>query len=282
MVEVELAEGKPEHADRRVDNTFPRKGCDQQEALARRADNVEQPFPRKPFVGVGRRNTLDLNSRSFGSGQFAEVAFQQDRQCAPFGIHGVPSDHLLGTLYRRFLCEAMPNRKYGAFNIKMTNTIKEGRKIYPEVVPAGVPCGQLHRSALEKMEPSCEMQTLRKGLETLTVLKVPSEVAGACESRSKRRRARLLPALCIVGFVNSAAFAQPEVIRCLAPEVPITDLPEAVLSEYRAEIAAEFEAYFVAVSTHIACLDTERSRALSEARVATEAYSAFLNIPPAQ
>ena len=29
-------------------------------------------------------------------------------------------------------------------------------------------------------------------------------------------------------------------------------------------------------------LDTERSRALSEARVATDAYSAFLNIPPAQ
>jgi hypothetical protein len=31
----------------------------------------------------------------------------------------------LGTLYRRFLVEAMPNRKYGVFNIKMTNTIKE-------------------------------------------------------------------------------------------------------------------------------------------------------------
>jgi hypothetical protein len=132
------------------------------------------------------------------------------------------------------------------------------------------------------VEPGSETQKLRKGLETLTVLKVPSEVAGARESRSTNRRARLLSALCIVGFVNSAAFAQPEVIRCLAPEVPITDLPEAVLSEYRAEIAAEFEAYFAAVSTHIACLDTERSRALSEARMATEAYSAFLNFPPAQ
>ncbi|MDP1577066.1 MAG: hypothetical protein Q8L76_09930 [Cypionkella sp.] len=116
----------------------------------------------------------------------------------------------------------------------------------------------------------------------MTVLKVPSEVAGARESRSTNRRARLLSALCIVGFVNSAAFAQPEVIRCLAPEVPITDLPEAVLSEYRAEIAAEFEAYFAAVSTHIACLDTERSRALSDARLATETYSTFLNIQPAQ
>jgi len=64
--------------------------------------------------------------------------------------------------------------------------------------------------------------------------------------------------------------------------VPITDLPEAVLSEYRAEIAAEFEAYFEAVSDHIACLDTERSLALSQAHAATEAYSAFLNIPSAQ
>ena len=123
---------------------------------------------------------------------------------------------------------------------------------------------------------------MRKGLETLTVLKVPSEVAGARESRSTNRRARLLSALCIVGFVNSAAFAQPEVIRCVPPEVPFTDLPDAVLAEYRTEIAAEFEAYFAAVSSHIACLDTERSRALSEAHSATEAYSTFLNTPSAQ
>jgi len=85
-----------------------------------------------------------------------------------------------------------------------------------------------------------------------------------------------------VVVVSSTAFAQPEVIRCLAPEVPITALPETVLSEYRTEIAAEFEAYFADLSNYIACLDTERSRALSEARLATETYSAFLNIPPAQ
>ena len=90
------------------------------------------------------------------------------------------------------------------------------------------------------------------------------------------------PAFCVVVVVSSTAFVQPEVIRCLAPEVPITDLPVAVLAEYRADIADEFEAYFSDLSNHIACLDTERSRALSEARVATEAYSAFLNIPPAQ
>ena len=138
MVEVELAEGEPEHTDRGIDDTFPRKRRDQKEAFARGADNVEQPFPREPFVGVGRTDTLDLNSRSFGSGQLAEDTLQQDRQCAPFGIHGVPSDHLLGTLYRRFLCEAMPNRKYGAFNTKMTNTIEEGRMPEPAVEPDGV------------------------------------------------------------------------------------------------------------------------------------------------
>lgn len=97
-----------------------------------------------------------------------------------------------------------------------------------------------------------------------------------------RRRELHLASIIVVMFVNSAAVAQPEVIRCLPPEVPVTDLPEAVLAVYRAEISAEFEAYFAAVSTHITCLDTERSRALSEAHVATEAYSAFLNIQPAQ
>lgn len=86
----------------------------------------------------------------------------------------------------------------------------------------------------------------------------------------------------VMTFANSAALAQPEVIRCIPPEVPITDLPDAVLAEYRAEISAEFEAYFAHLSDHIACLDTERSRALSEARVATEAYSVFLNTPSAQ
>jgi len=97
-----------------------------------------------------------------------------------------------------------------------------------------------------------------------------------------RRPALHLAAINAAVVMNSAALAQPEVIRCLPPEVPITDLPEAVLAEYRTEIAAEFEAYFAAVSSHIACLDTERNRALSEAHRATEAYSTFLNTPPAQ
>ena len=97
-----------------------------------------------------------------------------------------------------------------------------------------------------------------------------------------RKRALHLVAITVVMFVSSAALAQPEVIRCLPPEVPFTDLPDAVLVEYRTEIAADFEAYFVAVSSHIACLDSERSRALSEAHSATEAYSTFLNTPSAK
>ncbi len=83
-------------------------------------------------------------------------------------------------------------------------------------------------------------------------------------------------------LVITATAAQPEVIRCLPPQVPVTDLPKAVLAEYRAEIGAEFESYFTAISTHIACLDEERTRALTEARDAADAYATFLNIPPAQ
>ena len=79
-----------------------------------------------------------------------------------------------------------------------------------------------------------------------------------------------------------ATAAQPEVIRCLPPKVPITELPEAVLSEYRTEIAAEFEAYFAAFSGYVACLDAERDRALTEARQAAQTYSVFLKTTPAQ
>lgn len=58
-------------------------------------------------------------------------------------------------------------------------------------------------------------------------------------------------------------------------------LPDAVLVEYRTEIAAEFEAYFSTVSDYIACLDGERARIMDEARAATEAYSTLVNSIPA-
>jgi hypothetical protein len=61
----------------------------------------------------------------------------------------------------------------------------------------------------------------------------------------------------------------------------MTELSVEVLSEYRSEISAEFEAYFASISAHIACLDEERSRAIEEARAAAEAYAHLINtIPP--
>ncbi|WP_022705364.1 hypothetical protein [Pseudorhodobacter ferrugineus] len=104
------------------------------------------------------------------------------------------------------------------------------------------------------------------------------------DSRALRPRfSRICSALGIAGICLSlasrAAFAQPEVILCLAPAVPITALPEAVLAEYRAEISAEFEAYFSTVSDYIACHDEERARVLAEANAATASYASFLQTP---
>jgi hypothetical protein len=82
----------------------------------------------------------------------------------------------------------------------------------------------------------------------------------------------------LIGVVPAAA--QPEVIRCLSPEAPMTELPVDVLAEYRTEIAAEFEAYFSSITEHIACLDEERARVLDEARAATEAYTRLINTIP--
>ena len=86
-------------------------------------------------------------------------------------------------------------------------------------------------------------------------------------------------AMCAL-FVMVPASAQPEVIRCLPPEAPMTELPVDVLAEYRTEIAAEFEAYFSSITEHIACLDDERARVLDEARAATEAYTRLINTIP--
>lgn len=78
----------------------------------------------------------------------------------------------------------------------------------------------------------------------------------------------------------SEASAQAAPLLCLPPEAPMTALPDTVLTEYRAEISAEFEAYFSAVSDYITCLDGERARILDEARTATEAYSTLLTTIP--
>ena len=69
---------------------------------------------------------------------------------------------------------------------------------------------------------------------------------------------------------------------CLAPAVPAIDLPAEVLADYRAEISGEFEAYFAAITGYLACLDSERVRAMAEAQAAAAAYSDFLNLPHIQ
>lgn len=81
-------------------------------------------------------------------------------------------------------------------------------------------------------------------------------------------------------LICDSAHARQDQLSCLAPVVPMIALPDDVLAEYRAEIAAEFEVYFDALTGYITCLDTERVRALAEAHLATEAYSALLEILP--
>ncbi|WP_176518683.1 hypothetical protein [Rhodobacter maris] len=53
------------------------------------------------------------------------------------------------------------------------------------------------------------------------------------------------------------------------------------MTDYRAEISAEFESYFAQVGPYSACLDAERSRSLDEARLAAKSYAAFLDTTPA-
>ena len=127
-------------------------------------------------------------------------------------------------------------------------------------------------------EERCASQGLQnKGAYAL--FQVPMPVRN---SRSVRVLRVVYAVVACTAFGVVPASAQPEVIRCLPPEAPMTELPVDVLAEYRTEIAAEFEAYFSSITEHIACLDDERIRALAEARDAADAYATFLNIPPAQ
>jgi hypothetical protein len=93
---------------------------------------------------------------------------------------------------------------------------------------------------------------LRKTQEKLGISRVSRAFLRSQEATTMRSAARNLVAVFMAVSLSSVAVAQPEMIRCLPPEVPMTDIPEAVLTEYRTEIAAEFEAYFAAVSKHIA------------------------------
>lgn len=115
---------------------------------------------------------------------------------------------------------------------------------------------------------------------------VPAENAGAragsCRSVGYGSRILLLTLFAqVFGLVGTASGATGAVL-CLAPVVPVIDLPVEVLADYRAEISGEFEAYFAAITAYLACLDSERVRAMAEARGAAAAYSDFLNLPHIQ
>ena len=125
-------------------------------------------------------------------------------------------------------------------------------------------------------EERCASQGLQnKGAYAL--FQVPMPVRN---SRSVRVLRVVYAVVACTAFGVVPASAQPEVIRCLPPEAPMTELPVDVLAEYRTEIAAEFEAYFSSITEHIACLDEERARVLDEARAATEAYTRLINTIP--
>lgn len=112
-------------------------------------------------------------------------------------------------------------------------------------------------------------------------MNTPSRATLLASPFPRRCRRVLMVVVAEASGAAAAAAAQPAAIACLPPEAPITNLPEAVLAEYRAEIVAEFEVYFGAVTDYIACLDHERGRVLAEARDATAAYSTILNSTPA-
>ncbi|WP_141516556.1 hypothetical protein [Rhodobacter capsulatus] len=109
--------------------------------------------------------------------------------------------------------------------------------------------------------------------------RVPGRNARDCFLRRFARSIDVVRAATFLALCPVSAAAEP--LPCLPPDPPSTALPAAVLTDYRAEISAEFESYFAQVGPYIACLDAERSRSLDEARLATQSYAAFLDTNPA-
>lgn len=109
--------------------------------------------------------------------------------------------------------------------------------------------------------------------------RVPGRNARDCFLKRFARSIDVVRAATLLILCPLSAAADP--LPCLPPDPPSTALPAAVLTDYRAEISAEFESYFAQVGPYIACLDAERSRSLDEARLATKSYAAFLDITPA-
>lgn len=62
----------------------------------------------------------------------------------------------------------------------------------------------------------------------------------------------------------------------MPPSIPNVALSAEALLEFRAEIIAEFEAYFASVTGYFSCVDRERGTILGEAQSAANLYSRFL------
>ena len=174
----------------------------------------------------------------------------------------------------------MPNRNSGAFNIKMTNTMKD--------VSAG-DNAHVRGLRLDWLRRSVVGRNPGRETDRIGACRNPENKGLGVKIRAKsqrierlRRGTRILRAAALCALIWSSFYgvADAEAALCLPPDLPMTALPASVLAEYRAEIATEFEGYFREVSHYIACLDAERARALAEARIATSSYSAFLDIPP--
>lgn len=74
--------------------------------------------------------------------------------------------------------------------------------------------------------------------------------------------------------VYSDALSEP----CVRPEAPIS-VTVGAADAYRDLISADYDAYFVAASDYIGCLDAERAHTLSDMAKAAEDYDAFLATP---
>lgn len=128
---------------------------------------------------------------------------------------------------------------------------------------------------------SLPQQAENSGFSSDAPVRVKAHAAAGLSAARGRRillLALFVSALASVGGASGAAGAE----LCLAPAAPAIDLPAEVLADYRAEISGEFEAYFAAITSYVACLDNERVRAMVEAQAAAAAYSHFLNLPHIQ
>lgn len=135
-------------------------------------------------------------------------------------------------------------------------------------------CFDAAKAPTKRFFPACWGQFVG----VMSQWRVPGRNARDCFLRRFARSTDVVRVATLLILCPLSAAADP--LPCLPPDPPSTALPAAVLTDYRAEISAEFESYFAQVGPYIACLDAERSRSLDEARLATKSYAAFLDTIP--